>query len=119
MLRSISIKAAIAALATTGFASTAIAEGETVNVDVQVDVAALTDASAAEAALRDVERQARKACRYVQPATQLKLTDWSCVAEIIEQTVMTVDAPQFSAVYNQSERMVQIAQRADRNTVLR
>ena len=118
MLRSISIKAAIAALATTGFAHAAVAEGETVNVDVQVDVAALTDAEAAEAALRDVERQARKACRYIQPATQLKLTDWSCVAEIIEQTVTTVDTPQFSAVYNQSERMIQIAARAEGETLL-
>ena len=118
MLRSISIKAAIAALATTGFAQAAIAEGETVNVDVQVDVAALTNSGAAEAALRDVERQARKACRYVQPATQLKLTDWSCVAEIIEQTVATVDTPQLSSAYDNSERIVQIAQRAEGKTLL-
>ena len=113
MLRSFSVKAAIAALAATGLASTAMAEGETVNVDVRIDVAALTDAGSADTALRDVERQARKACRYVQPATQLKLTDWACVAEIIDQTVSTVDAPMLTAAHAKSERMIQIAQLAE------
>ena len=114
MLRSLSYAAAAATLAATAFAPAAIAEGETVNVNISIDATRLTDKAAADRALRSLERQARKACRYEITSMKRKVTDWRCVDNIIDQTVTQLDVPMLTAAHSTSDRIIQIAERADR-----
>lgn len=114
MIRSI---AAATFLAATAFAPVAFAEDETFTMNIEIDAAEITDANAAEKTLRTLERQAKKACSFAVSSTKRVKTDWLCVSEIMEQTVVQLENAALSDTYATSARMSKIAKRAAKQKV--
>ena len=110
MFRTFSYAAAAATLAATAFAPTAIAESKTVNVNIEA--ARIIDASTAQDALRSLEFQAKKACRYEVNALKRKKTDWVCANDVVQQVVTQLDIPHLTAAYAKSDMLVRVADRS-------
>lgn len=113
MLRTLTTAAAVATLAAVSFSPAAIAEDNTVNFQLKLETANIVDTATAEKALKTIERQARKACKYEVTSLKRKRTDWSCVDRILEASVEQLNVPLLTDSYNDSDMVVQIAARAN------
>lgn len=111
MIRTTIFAAATAALVT--LAPSAFAE-EKVNLDIQLDLAAITDAASAQEALDSLKLQADTACSYNVDSIRRVYVDEACSKEVVDQVVEQVDIAVLTETYAANTKAIKLAQRADK-----
>ncbi|MEO0881665.1 MAG: UrcA family protein [Pseudomonadota bacterium] len=97
-------KVAAASLIAAGLASTAMADS-TVSYDVTMnfDESQLSTTADATAVLADLSKQAEDACSFVEPILRTERVDDQCVADVVRQSVITINSSALTEAYNIAE----------------